>query len=80
LTQRQGQARSSSISATPDGVELQGTLRVRNVTLPLTLRAVNAGAGRLTAECVVMPKEFGITRPGTGKPLTIMIDAVLRAA
>ena len=57
-----------------------GKLRVRDITLPVTLKAVRAGDHRYTAETVVMPKEFGITRPGTGKPLTIVIEATLRRA
>lgn len=69
---------STSIAGTADGVDVVGKLRVRDVTLPVTLKAVRTGDNRYTAETVVMPKEFGITRPGTGKPLTIVIDAALK--
>ena len=72
---------STSITEAADGIELAGQLKVRDVAKPVTLHATRvAGTDRYTAETVVMPKEFGITRPGTGKPLTIVIDAVLRRA
>ncbi len=74
---------STSITETAAGLDIAGQLHVRDVSKPVTLhatRVAGTGADRYTAETVVMPKEFGITRPGTGKPLTVVIDAVLRRA
>lgn len=73
---------TTTITQTANGVDLAGNLRVRAITKPITLHAVRSQDGKehYTAETVVLPKEFGITRPGTGKPLTIVIDAVLRRA
>ena len=70
---------STAVTPTADGIDLAGNLRVRDITKPVVLHATRFGDGhQYKAEVVVMPKEFGITRPGTGKPLTIVIDAVLR--
>ncbi len=70
---------STAVTQTADGIDLAGNLRVRDITKPVTLHATRSGdANHYTAEVIVMPKEFGITRPGTGKPLTIVVDAVLR--
>lgn len=72
---------STAVTEKADGVDVAGILRVRDVSKPVSLHAVrSADANHYTGEVVVMPKEFGITRPGTGKPLTIVIDAVLRPA
>ena len=74
---------STAIAETPTGLDVPGTLRVRDVTKPISFhakrRSESAGP-RYTAEVRVTPKDFGISRPGTTKPLDVVIDATLRKA
>jgi polyisoprenoid-binding protein YceI len=73
--------RSTAITETPNGLDIAGTLRVRDVTRPIDFRAVRVAESavpRYTAEVRVTPKDFGITRPGTTKPLDVVIDATLK--
>lgn len=72
---------STSVAETPTGLDVTGDLRVRDVTRPVSFKAVRmegSSEPRYTAEVRVAPKEFGITRPGTTKPLDVLIDATLR--
>lgn len=72
--------RSSAVIQTPTGLDVTGELRVRDVTRTVSFHAVRASesaAPRYTAVVRLHPKEFGITRPGTTKPLDVLIDATL---
>jgi polyisoprenoid-binding protein YceI len=73
--------RSTSIVQTPNGLNVTGTLRVRDVSRSVTFqatRSVTAGPPRYHATVVVSPKEYGITRWGTTKPVKVILDAVLK--
>lgn len=72
---------STAVAETPTGLEVTGSLRVRDVTRPISFHAVGvteSAVPRYTAEVRVTPKDFGITRPGTTKPLNVLIDATLQ--
>lgn len=72
---------STSVIETPDGIDVAGNLRVRDATRPITFHAVRMAASaspRYTAQLRLSPKDFGITRPGTTKPVDVLIDATLR--
>lgn len=72
---------STAVTETPTGLDITGTLRVRDVSRPISFHAARDGGSvvpRYTAEVRVTPKDFGITRPGTTKPLDVLIDATLR--
>ena len=75
--------RSTSIAETPIGLDVTGTLRVRDVSQAVTFQATRttaAGAPRYTATMVVPPKEYGITRWGTTKPVKVILDITLKRA
>ena len=74
---------STAIIETPTGLDLTGTLRIRDVTRIVEFHAARTtgpDAPRYTAELVVAPKDYGITRRGATKPLTALIDATLQRA
>lgn len=73
--------RSTAIVETPAGLEVTGTLRVRDVSRPVTFeatRSTTAGPPRYTATFVVSPKEYGITRLGTTKPVKVVLGITLK--
>jgi polyisoprenoid-binding protein YceI len=73
--------RSTSIVETPTGLNVTGTLRVRDISQSVTFqatRSITAGAPRYQATVVVSPKEYGITRWGTTKPVKVILDATLK--
>jgi polyisoprenoid-binding protein YceI len=75
--------RSTSIAETPTGLEVTGTLRIRDSSRPVTFaatRSTTAGPPRYTATVVVSPKEYGITRWGTTKPVKVVLDITLKRA
>jgi polyisoprenoid-binding protein YceI len=75
--------RSTAIIETPTGLDITGTLRIRDVSRTVELHATRTtgpDAPRYTAEMVVSPKDYGITRLGATKPLTARIDATLQRA
>lgn len=72
---------STTIIEKPIGLDITGTLRIRDVSRTVELHATRTtgpGAPRYTAEMVVSPKDYGITRLGTTKPLKALIDATLQ--
>ena len=55
----------------------------RNVGESVTFHATRlttAGPPRYSATVVVSPKEYGITRWGTTKPVKVILDATLKRA
>jgi polyisoprenoid-binding protein YceI len=75
--------RSTVVAETPKGLDVTGTLRVRDVTRQIRFHAdwvAASTAPRYRATVPINPKEFGITRPGTTKPLDVLIDATLQRA
>jgi polyisoprenoid-binding protein YceI len=73
--------RSTYIVATPTGLHVTGTLRVRDISQPVSFqatRSTTAGPPRYTATVVVSPKEYGITRWGTTKPVKVILDITLK--
>jgi polyisoprenoid-binding protein YceI len=73
--------RSTYIVATPTGLHVTGTLRVRDISQPVgfqAIRSTTAGPPRYTATVVVSPKEYGITRWGTTKPVKVILDITLK--
>jgi polyisoprenoid-binding protein YceI len=75
--------RSTAIVETPTGFNVTGTLRVRDVTQSVTFDATpstTAGPPRYNATVVVSPKEHGVTRFGTTKPVKVILDATLKRA
>jgi polyisoprenoid-binding protein YceI len=73
--------RSTYIGETPTGLHVTGTLRVRDISQPVTFQATRsstAGPPRYTATVVVSPKEYGITRWGTTKPVKLILDITLK--
>jgi polyisoprenoid-binding protein YceI len=75
--------RSTSIVETPTGFSVIGTLRVRDVTQSVTFeatRSTTAGPPRYNATVVVSPKEYGVSRWGTTKPVKVILDATLKRA
>jgi polyisoprenoid-binding protein YceI len=73
--------RSTAIVETPTGLDVTGTLRVRDVSRPVSFHAARStepGPPRYTAEVVVSPTEYGITRRGIDKPVTVILDAALK--
>ena len=72
--------RSTAVVETPTGLNVSGTLRVRDITQSVTFeatRSTTAGPPRYTAAVVVSPKEYGITRWGTTKPVKVILEATL---
>jgi polyisoprenoid-binding protein YceI len=75
--------RSTAVVETPTGLDVTGTLRVRDISGPVTFhatRATTAGPPRYNAAVVVSPTEYGITRWGTTKPVKVVLDATLKRA
>ena len=73
--------RSTYIVETPTGLHVTGTLRVRDISQPVSFqatRSTTAGPPRYTATVVVSPKEYGITRWGTTKPVKVILDITLK--
>src|ERR1700682_3993114 len=66
--------RSTAIVETPTGLDVTGTLRIRDISQSLTFhaaRSTESGPPRYTAEVVVSPSEYGITRLGPTRPVTV---------
>ena len=75
--------RSTAVVETPTGLDVTGTLRVRDVSGSVSFhatRSTTAGPPRYNATVVVSPKEYGITRWGTTKPVKVILDATLTRA
>ena len=75
--------RSTVLVETPTGLNVTGTLRVRDNTQSITFdatRSTTAGPPRYNATLVVSPKEYGITRLGTTKPVKVILDITLERA
>jgi polyisoprenoid-binding protein YceI len=75
--------RSTAIVETPTGFNVTGTLRVRDVTQSVTFEATpssTAGRPRYNATVVVSPKEYGVSRWGTTKPVKVILAATLKRA
>jgi polyisoprenoid-binding protein YceI len=75
--------RSTAVVETPTGLNVTGTLRVRDISGSVTFhatRSTTAGPPRYNATVVVSPKEYGITRWGTTKPVKVILDATLKQA
>ena len=75
--------RSTAVVETPTGLDVTGTLRVRDISGSVTFhatRSTTAGPPRYNATVVVSPKEYGITRWGTTKPVKVILDAALQRA
>ena len=47
---------------------------------PAAARSTEPGPPRYTAAVVVSPTEYGITRRGITKPVTVILDAALKRA
>jgi polyisoprenoid-binding protein YceI len=74
---------STAIVEAPTGLNVTGTLRVRDVSQSVTFhatRSTTAGSPRYNATVVVSPKEYGVTRWGTTKPVKVVLDATLERA
>ena len=74
---------STAVVETPTGLDITGTLRIRDTSQSVTFeatRSTTAGPPRYTATVVVSPKEYGITRWGTTKPVKVILDATLTRA
>lgn len=70
--------RSTSVAAGGDGYDVEGILTVRGTARTIAFRAGAADQpGRYTARLPLTPGEFGVTRRGTTKPLTVVLDIVL---
>jgi len=71
-----------TIVETPTGLNVTGTLRVRDVSQSVTFhatRSTTARPPRYNATVVVAPKEYGVTRLGTTKPVKVILDVTLKA-
>lgn len=74
---------SAAIVETPTGFNVTGSLRVREIGKSITFhatRSTTAGPPRYKATVVVSPKEYGITRWGTTKPVKVILDVTLERA
>jgi polyisoprenoid-binding protein YceI len=75
--------RSTAIVETPTGLNVTGILRVRDISQSVTFdatRSIKTGPPRYHATVVVSPKEYGITRLGTTKPVKVILDVSLERA
>jgi polyisoprenoid-binding protein YceI len=75
--------RSTVLVETPTGLNITGILRVRDISESVTFhatRSTSAGPPRYNATVVVSPKEYGITRLGTTKPVKVILDVTLERA
>lgn len=69
--------RSTSVLKGDSGYDVEGILRVRDVTQPVAFHATpipEPGPARYTARLVLTPGDFGVSRRGTTKPLTVLLD------
>jgi polyisoprenoid-binding protein YceI len=74
---------SATIVETPAGLNITGTLRIRDTSQSVTfeaIRSTTAGPPHYTTTVVVSPKEYGITRWGTTKPVKVILDVTLKRA
>ena len=72
--------RSTAIVETATGLDVTGILRVRDISRRVSFHAARSsepGPPRYTAAVVVSPTEYGITRRGIDKPVTVVLDAAL---
>jgi polyisoprenoid-binding protein YceI len=75
--------RGTAIAETPTGLNVTGTLSLRDIRQSVTFhatRSITAGPPRYNATVVVSPAEYGITRWGTTKPVKVILDATLEQA
>jgi polyisoprenoid-binding protein YceI len=75
--------RSTAVVETPTGLDVTGTLRVRDISGSVTFHATRSttpGPPQYNTTVVVSPKEYGITRWGTTKPVKVILDATLKRA
>jgi polyisoprenoid-binding protein YceI len=73
--------RSTALVETATGLNVSGTLRVRDISQSVAFHATRAttmGRPRYNATVVVSPKEYGISRRGTTKPVKVVLDATLK--
>jgi polyisoprenoid-binding protein YceI len=73
--------RSTAVVETPAGLNVSGTLRVRDISQSVTFdatRATTMGRPRYHATVVLSPKDFGISRRGTTKPVKVILDITLK--
>jgi polyisoprenoid-binding protein YceI len=73
--------RSTVLVETPTGLDVTGTLRVRDVSQSVTFhatRSTTAGPPHYNATVVVSPKGYGVTRLGTTKPVKVILDVTLK--
>src|ERR1700692_237106 len=73
--------RSTAIVETPTGLDVTGTLRVRDISQPVIFHAARStepGPPRYPAAVVVSPTDYGIPRRGITKPVTVVLDAALK--
>jgi len=71
---------STTILEADTGYDVEGILRVRDISQPVTFHATpleQPGPARYAAEMVLKPGDFGITRSGTTKPLKVRLDVTL---
>jgi len=72
--------RSTTIEEADSGYDVEGLLRVRDTSRSVAFHATpveQPGPARYTARMVLTPGEFGISRRGTTKPLTVLLDVTL---
>jgi polyisoprenoid-binding protein YceI len=75
--------RSTAVVETPTGLNITGTLRVRDISQSVTFHATRSttmGRPRYNATVVVSPREYGVTRLGTTKPVKVTLDVTLKRA
>ena len=63
--------------------DVTGSLRVREIGKSITFhatRSTTTGPPRYNATVVVPPKEYGITRLGTTKPVKVILEVTLERA
>jgi polyisoprenoid-binding protein YceI len=73
--------RSTALVESPTGLDITGTLRVRDISQSVTLhatRSATADEPRYHAAVIVSPKEYGISRRGTTKPVKVILDVTLK--
>jgi polyisoprenoid-binding protein YceI len=75
--------RSTAIVETPTGLNVTGTLRIRDIGQSVTFhatRSTTAGPPRYKATVVLSPMDYGISRRGTTKPVKVILDVTLKRA
>lgn len=73
---------STAIVESGAGYDVEGMLRVRDVTQPVAFHLTpveQPGPARFTARVIVAPADFGVSRPGTTKPVDVVLDITLAA-